>query len=112
MNSISMSVSAKLKQYGAMRAVGMDGSQMIKMIAAEAATYALCGCAAGFLIGLPLHGFLFDKMITQYWGTPWNVPLAAVGIILTIVAAALAAAVYKPAKRIVEMAVTDTINEL
>lgn len=39
-NSISMSVSARMKQYGVMRAVGMDGRQITKMIAAEAFTYA------------------------------------------------------------------------
>ena len=46
-NSISMSVSARIKQYGAMRAVGMDERQVRKMIAAEAFTYAFWGCAVG-----------------------------------------------------------------
>lgn len=46
-NSISMSVSARIKQYGAMRAVGMEARQMTRMIAAEAFTYAICGCVAG-----------------------------------------------------------------
>lgn len=41
MNSISMSVSARIKQYGAMRAVGMESRQITKMIAAEAVTYSL-----------------------------------------------------------------------
>ena len=40
-NSIAMSVSARIKQYGAMRAVGLDGHQISKMILAEAFTYAL-----------------------------------------------------------------------
>ena len=31
-NSISMSVSARIKQYGAMRAVGMDNRQLKRMI--------------------------------------------------------------------------------
>ena len=39
-NSISMSVTARIKQYGAMRAVGMDGNQLTGMIAAETFTYA------------------------------------------------------------------------
>ena len=43
-NSISMSVSARIKQYGSMRAVGMDGRQLSKMILAEAFTYAFWGC--------------------------------------------------------------------
>lgn len=40
MNSISMSVAARIKQYGVMGAVGMDAHQITKMIAAEAVTYA------------------------------------------------------------------------
>lgn len=46
-NSISMSVSARIKQYGSMRAVGMDGHQLSKMILAEAFTYAFWGCIIG-----------------------------------------------------------------
>ena len=38
-NSISMSVSARTNQYGAMRAVGMDSLQIKKMILMETATY-------------------------------------------------------------------------
>ena len=50
-NSISMSVSARIKQYGAMRAVGMGGRQLTRMIAAEAATYAFTGCIVGCASG-------------------------------------------------------------
>ncbi len=42
-NSISRSVSARIKQYGAMRAVGMDNRQLKRMISAEAYTYAISG---------------------------------------------------------------------
>src|SRR5699024_8600624 len=59
-NSISMSVSARMKQYGAMRAVGMDERQMTKMIACEAFTYAVLGCVVGCAIGLPLSKSLYD----------------------------------------------------
>ena len=111
-NSISMSVSARIKQYGAMRAVGMDGRQIAGMITSEAVTYAVFGCMAGCALGLPLSKFLFKLMITNYWGDAWNIPIVSLVIILLIVAGAVAAAVYTPAKRIQNMAVTDTINEL
>ena len=63
-NSISMSVSARIRQYGAMRAVGMDGRQITRMIFAEAFTYAFCGCVAGCAVGLPCSKLLFDMLIT------------------------------------------------
>ncbi len=82
-NSISMSVSARMKQYGAMRAVGMDERQVTKMIAAEAATYAI-----------------------------WHFPLGSFLIILLFVLLAAIVAFLAPAKRIRNMAITATINEL
>ena len=111
-NSISMSVSARIKQYGAMRAVGMDVRQIIKMIAAETVTYALSGCIVGCGLGLPLNRFLFENLVTDYWGDAWTVPGVTVAVILLIMVLSSVAAVYNPSKRIRNMAITDTINEL
>ena len=113
-NSISMSVSARTKQYGAMRAVGMDGRQLKKMIAAEAYTYAGFGCAAGCGIGLPVSKALYDFLITDHFGASfyWTLPVGELLVILLLVLAAAAIAVHMPAKRILSMAITETINEL
>lgn len=113
MNSISMSVSANIKQYGAMRAVGMDERQVTKMIAAEAFTYAVIGCIVGCAVGLLISKLLYDGLITAHFGyATWSIPVVPLVIILLFVVAAAVAAVYAPAKRIRNMAVTDTINEL
>lgn len=112
-NSISMSVSARMKQYGAMRAVGMDERQVTKMIAFEAFTYAALGCAVGCMIGLPLSKMLYDFLITEHFPyAVWHVPIASLGIILLFVSLAAVVAVYAPAKRIRNMQITATINEL
>ena len=108
-----MSVSARTKQYGAMRAVGMDGGQLTGMIAAEAATYALAGWALGCGAGLPLSKLLYDKLVTAHFPYFfWTLPVLPLLIILLFVLLATIAAVYAPAKRMREMAVTETINEL
>lgn len=113
MNSISMSVSAKIKQYGAMRAVGMDEGQITKMIAAESFTYALSGCIVGCAVGLLISKLLYDSLITAHYSyATWSAPVVPLVIILLFVVTAAIAAVYTPAKRIRNMAVTDTINEL
>ena len=113
MNSISMSVSARIKQYGAMRAVGMDAHQITKMIAAEAATYALSGCLVGCVVGLLMSKMLYDNLITTHFSyAVWRFPVIPLTVILLFVLAATIAAVYTPAKRIGNMAITDTINEL
>ena len=111
-NSISMSVSARTKQYGAMRAVGMDSLQIKKMITTEAATYTALGLFAGCGLGLPLHYFLYSQMITNYWGTAWQVPFVSIGGILILLVFTALLAPLAPAKRICNMAVSETINEL
>lgn len=111
MNSISMSVSAKVKQYGAIRAIGMSGSQLTKMITAEAVTYAVLGCIIGITAGLPLNRQIFETMVTSHFGEPWIFPFAPIMVILILVIVSCIAAVYAPSKRIRNMAITDTINE-
>ncbi len=111
MNSISMSVSARIKQYGAMRAVGMDGKQLTRMITAEAVSYAVLGSIIGIIAGLPLNRQLFEALVTSHFGTPWAFPYAPIAVILLLVAVSCAAAAYAPSKRIRNMTITDTINE-
>lgn len=112
MNSISMSVSARIRQYGAMRAVGMESRQVTKMIAAEAVTYAVSGTTAGYVLGLLLNYLIYEKAIITHFGGTWKVPVGSMAIVLALVFASCVVAVYAPAKRMKNMAITDTINEL
>lgn len=109
-NSISMSVSARMKQYGAMHAIGMSNRQMTEMMAAEAVTYLGFGLLFGCLIGLPIHRFLFENLITERWGDPWYFPGYAFTIIVLCVIIAVILAVYTPAKRIRSMSVIEQIE--
>lgn len=111
-NSISMSVSARTKQYGAMRAVGMDHVQIREMIITEASAYTTLGLFTGCILGLPLHHFLYSQMITNYWGTAWQFPGASIAGILSFLVLTSLLAPCAPAKRICRMAVSETINEL
>ena len=112
-NGISMSVSARTKQYGAMRAVGMDGRQITKMIAAEAFTYALSGCATGCAAGLFISKWLFDVLIAAHFAyAVWELPVNSLLVILLTVILAAVLAVWAPAGRIRKLSVTETIGEL
>lgn len=111
-NSISMSVSARVKQYGAMRAVGMDDRQLIRMIFAETFTYAVSGLIVGLAIGLPLSKFLYIVLITNNFGLTWPIPVTSLIIITTFIFVSVIAAVYTPAKQIKNMEITEAINEL
>lgn len=109
-NSISMSVSARMKQYGAMRAVGMSGRQLLRMVAAETLAYVACGIVVGCAAGIPLNRFSFENMITPNWGSTWYMPWGALGVILLVMLLAALLAIRDPARRIREMSVIDTIN--
>ncbi len=112
-NSISMSVSSKIKSYGAMRAVGMNEHQITKMIVAEAFTYALLGGIVGSMVGLIVYRLLYNILIgTHFSYAIWSLPAIPLLIILLFVCMAAIIAAYIPAKRIQNMAITETINEL
>ena len=112
-NSISMSVSSKIKSYGAMRAVGMNEHQITKMIVAEAFTYALLGGIVGSMVGLIVYRLLYNILIgTHFSYAIWRLPTIPLLIILLFVCMAAIIAAYIPAKRIHNMAITETINEL
>lgn len=105
-NSISMNVSARIKQYGAMRAVGMESRQLMRMIFAEAYTYAFSGFVVGCGIGLPLSRFLYISLLTRYFGMEWRFPVLWFGIISVFLFASAIIAVYAPLKRICNMPIT------
>ena len=111
-NSISMSVTARNKQYGIMRAIGMDNRQICKMICAETLTYAISGMLTGGILGLLLHRKFFRLIISAYFGTPWTVPVKELLIIMIVMVFACVTSVVKPVKRIVSNTVTETISEL
>lgn len=109
-NSISMSVSAKIKQYASMIAIGMEKRQTVRMITSEAVTYAITGSILGSILGLPTHRFMFNFLVTQHWGDTWQVPLTELFIIIFVVMISSFAAVYGPAKRIHNLEITSVIN--
>ena len=109
-NSIAMSVAAKMKQYGAFRAIGLSNRQLAKMIVAEASTYAITGIICGSILGITCNKVLFGKLITHHWGDAWSVPLVELGIIIVVVAIAVILAVRNPIKKMKETSIVDTIS--
>ena len=111
-NSISMSVSARMKQYGILRAIGMDDAQLKRMISAEAGTYAVSGLVVGIALGFVLNRKLYILLITHYFGAAWQVPWGCLAVIVVVVLAAVVLAVYNPVRRILMQPITATISEL
>ncbi len=109
-NSISMSVMARMRQYGAMRAIGISIRQLQSMIAAETLVYLVGGLAEGLLLGMPLHYYLYRQAITLRWGDAWSMPVWEGLVIAAVMIISAAAAMAGPVHRIRDMSVVDTIG--
>ena len=112
-NSISMSVSARMKQYGVMRAVGMSKKQLGSMVKAEALTYACLGCTSGLVLGLWFSRWLYGFLITSHYPyAHWHLPLAELIVIAAFFALSVLAGIRAPIRRLNQMSVTETIGQL
>ena len=111
-NSIALSVSARTRQYGVLRAIGLGGRQLTRMIVAEAVAYTLTGTVLGTALGLGLNRLLFSMIISFNWGDAWRIPVVELLIILAVIALAVLLAVRKPIRRIKNTPIVDTISAL
>lgn len=109
-NTISMSVSARLRQYAALRAIGADNAGLVKMVAAETLAYLSGGICFGCLLGLPLHFKIYRLLVTSRWGDAWTFPLLLLLFILALMALAAVLAVWEPARRICRLTATQMIR--
>lgn len=109
-NSIGMSVAARMRQYGAMRAIGISIRQLQRMIAAETLTYLVGGLAEGLVLGLPLHYYLYQQSITDRWGDVWNLPVLECFVIGVVMTGSAVVAMVGPVRRIRRMSVVETIS--
>ncbi|MDO4299521.1 MAG: ABC transporter permease [Lachnospiraceae bacterium] len=109
-NSIGMGTSARMRQYGAMRAIGTSVRQLKSMVVAETSAYVIRGLLTGLGAGLPLHHFLYQRIITSRWGDAWNLPVSEFCVIAMVMIGAAAAAVAGPIRRISGMSVVKTIS--
>ena len=103
-------LAARMKQYGVLRAVGLSGKQLARMITAEATTYAVTGSVFGTVIGLALNYLLFSKLVSFNWGNAWSFPFGELLIILAVIAVSVILAVHKPIKRIREVPIVESIS--
>lgn len=109
-NNISLSVTARTKQYGAFRAIGLSMKQLKKMIIAEALTYTISGTVIGTVLGLTFHKLLFGMMISYHWGESWTIPWTELGIIILIMLFSIVFAVHGPVKRLHKMSIVENIS--
>lgn len=109
-NCVAMSVEARRKQYGGLRAIGLSIGQLTRMIIAETLAYAVSGGVLGTIIGLVLNKKLFTMLVTTRWHETWSLPSSELCIILCIMGLSVFLAVRSPLKKLRQLSIVDTIG--
>lgn len=109
-NTVNASVSSRMNNYGVMRAVGMSGKQLRKVVRAEAGSYALTGCIVGGVLGILLHRVLFEMLVTSMWGEPWEPPIVFLAVTVGAAIITTMIAVISPAKKIEKTDIVNVVN--
>lgn len=112
LNSVAMSVSTRMQQFGAMRAIGHVGYPGDPHGGLGGRGLCAQRDRAGLWDGLPLHRMLYGAAITEQWGELWTVSRAAAPLaaIVAVIALSAALSVIGPARLIRGMSVVDTIT--
>jgi len=110
-STMNTSVAAKTKYLGVMRAVGMSGSQLKKMVLAEASTYGFTGGFIGCILGIMLQRALIENMLTSFH-IIWKFPLVQIVLILIITILTTAFSIIGPLKRIKAKGISEVIGSL
>ena len=109
-NTVNASVSSRINHYGVMRAVGMSGKQLKKVVRAEAAAYAITGSIAGGVLGLLLHRFFFGMLITANWGQLWQPPILVLVVVISAAILTTLLAVIAPTRKIENTSIVNVVN--
>ena len=112
-NCISMGISARIRQFGMMRAVGMDGELLTRMVSAESLTYACSGCLIGLLLGLPLSRWIYTVLITGHiaYAPAWSLPLGRILTVLIFIGISAVLGTVIPLRRIRSMSIIEMTSE-
>lgn len=110
-NTMNTSVAAKIRYLGLMRAIGMSGSQLKRMVLTESATYSLTGCISGCVLGIFLQRWLVQSGMAPFhmaWHFPW---LQIIGIVI-FTGLITVVSILGPIKRIKTVSVTELLGSL
>ncbi|WP_438490901.1 ABC transporter permease [Paenibacillus sp. IHBB 3054] len=110
-NTMNTSVASKTRYLGVMRAIGMSGTQLDRMVTVEAATYSLSGCVIGSVAGIALQKALITFTLSSYH-IVWKFPGAQIGLIFLLILVITVISVISPLKRIKKQGVSEVIGSL
>lgn len=104
-------VASRTRYLGVMRGVGMSGTQLDKMVWAEAVTYSLTGCIIGCCAGIALQKALITKQLSRFH-IVLEFHVAQIGLIFLLILLIGMLSVISPLKRIKAQSVSEVIGSL
>jgi putative ABC transport system permease protein len=110
-STIQTSVAAKIRYLGVMRAVGMTGGQLDRMVLAEAGVYSLVGALAGCVLGVLLQRNLAVQMLS-FAHIPWTFPWQEIVIIAVLVIIITGLSVLHPLRQIKSTGIAEVVVSL
>ncbi len=111
MNTLAISVLARTREIGMLRAVGATRRQVKRMVMAESLLLTLIGIAFGVLSGLWLGYALVVAMSNVGWEMPWSFPFD--GVVVTIVVGLIfgVLASVAPARSAAQLDVVEALHQ-
>jgi len=110
-NTMQTSVSSKIRYLGVMRAVGMSGKQLDRMVIVEAGTYSISGSIAGIILGIMLQKILVTKLLAGAHMN-WKFPSKQIIIIFAITLLVTLVSTMGPLKKIKSRGISETIGSI
>jgi putative ABC transport system permease protein len=107
-NTLSLSISERIRELGLLRAVGQTRTQTRSMVRWEAVVLALLGTAGGVVLGLFL-GWALVEAVSAGGAVRFAAPVGRLVPILVVGAAAGLLAAVRPARRAARLPVLDAI---
>lgn len=110
-STIHTSVASKVRYLGVMRAVGMTGRQLDRMVLAEAGVYSLVGALAGCVLGVLLQRNLTMQSLS-FANIPWTFPWLEIVIIAVLVIVITVLSVLHPLRQIKSTGIAEVVVSL
>jgi len=110
-NTMYTSIIAKTRNLGVMRAIGMSGEQLNKMVLVEAFTYCTVGYIVGCFLGICLQKFLIKNFLPRLVGG-WAFPTLQLAIVFIIMLLMTIISIISPLKKIKSKGISEVISSL
>lgn len=104
-NTMNTSIESKRRYLGVMRAIGMSGNQVSRMVLTEAFVYSLSGCIMGCGFGVLLQRVLISLLLIP----GWKIPLLQIILIFICYISISIFSVINPLKRINANAISEVV---